>query len=632
MNPQTLGKKQIVSGDSFMSAENVWRDIRFALRSLLKTPGFTLVAILVIAVGIGANSAVFSVINAVLLKPLTYPDPQSLVEVMNTGNDSDPFASVPKFNIWQQQRSIFQHVAAYDTGGAGLNLTGNDQPEQVQGVHVSGDYFATLGAPVIVGRTFTEAEDSPHGGNVVVLSYGLWKRRYGGNRDIVGNNIQLNGQPYQVVGVIGREFATENPADLWLPFQFELSSTNPANYFFVIARLKTGVTVPMANAQLKLAADQYRTTYPDRLGPNNGFGVVLLQELMVRDTQSSLYVLLGAVGLVLLIACANVANLLLIRATARKRELATRSALGAGRRHIIRQLLTESLLISLSGGVLGLVLGFTGVRFLLAINPGSIPRIGEDASAVKVDLNVLLFTLAISLLTGILFGVVPAISSSRKNLAAILNESSNRGGVGLRSGKTRSLLVVTEMALALVLVIGAALLIRTFVKLQSVDPGFDTHNVLTMAMSISGDRFLKTGAVAQVLHDGTERINAVPGVTATAAACCLPLQGGFGLPFNIVGRANGNNPTTGGAEYIPVSWSYFDVFKVPVLRGRNFTRKRQRGRSGRCHHQSDDGATVLAKQRSAERPPGGRSGHGASLCRATEADHRRCGRYARWRT
>ena len=571
MNPQTLGKKQIVSGDSFMSAENVWRDIRFALRSLLKTPGFTLVAILVIAVGIGANSAVFSVINAVLLKPLTYPDPQSLVEVMNTGNDSDPFASVPKFNIWQQQRSIFQHVAAYDTGGAGLNLTGNDQPEQVQGVHVSGDYFATLGAPVIVGRTFTEAEDSPHGGNVVVLSYGLWKRRYGGNRDIVGNNIQLNGQPYQVVGVIGREFATENPADLWLPFQFELSSTNPANYFFVIARLKTGVTVPMANAQLKLAADQYRTTYPDRLGPNNGFGVVLLQELMVRDTQSSLYVLLGAVGLVLLIACANVANLLLIRATARKRELATRSALGAGRRHIIRQLLTESLLISLSGGVLGLVLGFTGVRFLLAINPGSIPRIGEDASAVKVDLNVLLFTLAISLLTGILFGVVPAISSSRKNLAAILNESSNRGGVGLRSGKTRSLLVVTEMALALVLVIGAALLIRTFVKLQSVDPGFDTHNVLTMAMSISGDRFLKTGAVAQVLHDGTERINAVPGVTATAAACCLPLQGGFGLPFNIVGRANGNNPTTGGAEYIPVSWSYFDVFKVPVLRGRNFT-------------------------------------------------------------
>jgi putative ABC transport system permease protein len=299
--------------------------------------------------------------------------------------------------------------------------------------------------------------------------------------------------------------------------------------------------------------------------------VVLWQELMVRDTRSSLYVLLGAVGLVLLIACANVANLLLIRATARKRELATRSALGAGRWHIIRQLLTESLVISLTGGILGLILGFAGVRFLLAINPGSIPRIGEDGSAVTVDSHVLLFTLGISVLTGIFFGLVPAITASRKNLAAILNESSNRSGVGFRSGKVRSVLVVSEMALALVLVIGAALLIRTFMKLQAVDPGFDTHNVLTMAMSISGDRFQKSSGVAQVIHDGTERINAVPGVTAAAAACCLPLQGGFGLPFNIVGRANGNNPNTGGAGYFPVSWSYFDVFKVPVLRGRNFT-------------------------------------------------------------
>jgi len=564
--------QSVAAGSSFVSVESVWRDIRFAVRSLLKVPGFTVVAILVMAVGIGANTAVFSVINTVLLKPLTYPDPQSLVHLMNTGDQSSfPGANVPKFNVWRQQTRIFQQVAAYDSGGAGLNLTGNDQPEQVQGVHVTVDYFSVLGAPVIAGRTFTEAEDSPHGGNVVVLSYGLWKRRFGGDRGIVGKNIQLNRQPYQVVGVIGRAFVTDNPADLWLPFQFELSSTDQAHYFGVIARLKPGVTEPMANAQLKLAADQYRATYPGTLGPNNSFGVVLLQELMVRDARSSLYVLLGAVGLVLLIACANVANLLLIRATARKRELATRSALGAGRWHIIRQLLTESLLVSLTGGLLGLLLGFAGVRFLLAINPGSIPRIGEDGSAVTVDLNVLLFTLGVSVLTGILFGLVPAISASRKSLAAVLNESSNRAGVGFRSGKVRSLLVVSEMALALVLVIGAALLIRTFMNLQSVDPGFDTHNVLTMAMSISGDRFLKTSGVAQVIHDGTERINAVPGVTASAAACCLPLQGGFGLPFNIVGRANGNNPNTGGAGFFPVSWSYFDVFKVPLVRGRNFT-------------------------------------------------------------
>ncbi|MFL6307402.1 MAG: ABC transporter permease [Candidatus Sulfotelmatobacter sp.] len=557
---------------SFVSLEYIWHDVRFAVRSLLKAPAFTVVAILVIAVGIGANTAVFSVINTVLLKPLTYPDPQSLVHLMNTGDQgSFPGANVPKYNIWRQQIGIFQQVAAYDSGGAGLNLTGNDQPEQVQGVHVTTEYFSILGAPVIAGRTFTPSEDSPHGGNVAVLSYGLWKRRFGGDRSIVGKNIQLNGQPYQVVGVIGRGFVTDNPADLWLPFQFELNSQDQAHYFGVIARLKPGVTVPMANAQLKLAANQYRSTYPGTLGPNDGFGVVLWQELMVRDTRSSLYVLLGAVGLVLLIACANVANLLLIRATARKRELATRSALGAGRWHIIRQLLTESLVISLTGGILGLILGFAGVRFLLAINPGSIPRIGEDGSAVTVDSHVLLFTLAISVLTGIFFGLVPAITASRKNLAAILNESSNRSGVGFRSGKVRSVLVVSEMALALVLVIGAALLIRTFMKLQAVDPGFDTHNVLTMAMSISGDRFHKSSGVAQVIHDGTERINAVPGVTASAAACCLPLQGGFGLPFNIVGRANGNNPNTGGAGYFPVSWSYFDVFKVPILRGRNFT-------------------------------------------------------------
>src|SRR5579862_1203603 len=572
MNQHSSGNGQSAAdGSSLLSFESIGRDIRFAVRSLLKAPGFTVVAILVIAVGIGANTAVFSVINTVLLKPLTYPDPQSLVQVINTGDDTDTFASVPKFNIWQQQKAIFQHIAAHDTGGAGLNLTGNDQPEQVQGVHVSADYFATLGAPVIAGRTFTAAEDSPHGGNVVVLSYGLWKRRFGGDRNIVGKSIQIDGQPYQVVGVIGSKFANEYSADLWLPFQFELSSTNPANYFQVVARLKPGVTVSMANAQLKLAADQFRATYEGRLGPNNGFGVILLQELMVRDTRSSLYVLLGTVGLVLLVACANVANLLLIRATARKRELATRSALGAGRWHIIRQMLTESLLVSLTGGLLGLLLGFAGVRFLLAINPGSIPRIGEDGSAVTVDLNVLLFTLGVSLLTGILFGLVPAISASRKSLAAVLNESSNRSGAGFRSGKVRSVLVISEMALALILVIGAALLIRTFMKLQAVDPGFDTHNVLTMAMSISGDRFLKTSGVAQVIHDGTERINAVPGVTASAAACCLPLQGGFGLPFNIVGRANGNNPNTGGAGYFPVSWSYFDVFKVPVVRGRNFT-------------------------------------------------------------
>jgi putative ABC transport system permease protein len=552
--------------------EDAWRDLRFALRSLAKVPGFTTIAILVIAVGIGANTAVFSVINTVLLKPLTYPEPQSLVQLMNTGPQGTfPGANVPKFNIWHQQSSIFQYVAGYDQGGAGLNLTGGTDPEQVQGIHVTADYFRLFGAPILAGRTFSSAEDSPHGGHVVVLSYGLWKRRFAGNPDVVGTNIHLDGQPYLVVGIVGRSFVTEPAGDLWLPFQFDLTSQDMAHYFVAAARLQPGITPNMAIAQLKLAADQYRRTYPGALSPQGGFGVTSLQEVMVGDARTSLLVLFGAVSFVLLIACANVANLLLIRATARKRELATRSALGAGRGHIVRQLLTESLVISLTGGLLGLILGMVGVRLLLAVSSGSIPRVGEDGSAVTVDLNVLLFTFSVSVLTGILFGLIPAIGASRNNLAAALNLSSSRSGVGFRSGKIRSVLVISEMALALVLVVGATLLIRTFMKLQAVDPGFDTHNVVTMAMSLSGERFQNTAGVAQIIRDGTERINNVSGVTTAAAACCLPLQGGFGLPFDIVGRPKGDNPSTGGGGYFPVSWSYFEAFKAPILRGRNFT-------------------------------------------------------------
>ena len=552
--------------------ENTWRDLRFVLRSLAKTPGFTTTAVVVLAVGIGANTAIFSVVNTILLKPLSYPEPESLVQLVNVDpQGTDAAASVPKLNIWRQQTSIFQHVAGYDEGGAGLNLTGGDNPEQVQGVHVTADFFPLFGAPVLAGRTFTAAEDSPNGGRVVVLSYGLWKRRFGGNPNIVGTSIQLDGQPFLVVGVIGRNFVTESGGDLWLPYQFDLTSQDRANYFFVAARLKPGITLQQANARLKIAVDQYRNTYPNALGPQGSFGVISLQESIVGDTRSSLLVLLGSVGFVLLIACANVGNLLLIRAAGRKRELATRAALGAGRVQIIRQLLTESLVLSITGGILGLLLGIVGVRMLLAISPGDIPRIGENGSAVTLDLNVLFFTFAISVITGVLFGLVPAISASRPNLAATLNESSNRSGVGFRSGRLRSVLVVSEMALALILVVGAALLIRTFRNLQAVDPGFDTHNVLTMAMSITADRFQKTAGVAQIVRDGTERLTGLPGVTSAAAACCLPLQGGFGMTFDIVGRPKGNDPYTGGAGILTVSWSYFDTFKVPVVHGRNFT-------------------------------------------------------------
>ncbi len=572
-NPRTT-REAVWTYRSIPWLEDLWRDLKFVLRSLAKTPGFTAIAIIVIAVGIGVNTAVFSVINTVLLKPLTYPDPQSLVQLMNTNPrspDPQPGANVPTFKIWHRQTSIFDKVAAFDFGSAGLNLTGGDHPLQVQAIHVTGDFFAMLGAPIIAGRTFTAAEDGPNGGHVVVLSYGLWKTRFGGQSDVVGRTIQIDGVPYLVVGIIGKGFVTESPGDLWLPFQFDLTSQDMAHYFAVAARLKPGVTLQQANAQLKLAVDQFRREYPGGLGPQDGFAVASLQESIVGDTRQPLLVLLGAVSLVLLIACANVANLMLVRASARKREFATRAALGAGRFQIIRQLLTESLTLSLTGGLLGLILGFAGVRLLLAVNPGNLPRIGETGDAVTLDPTVLLFTLGVSVLTGILFGLLPAISASSPNLAAMLNESSSRSGVGFRSGKLRSILVVTEMALALILVIGAALLVRTFMKLESVDPGFDSRNVLTMTMSISGDRFQKSAGVGQLVRDGAERIETVPGVVSAAASCCLPMQGGFGLPFDIVGRPKGNDPFTGGGGYNSISWKYFDTFKIPLLRGRNFT-------------------------------------------------------------
>lgn len=571
-NPQSLRERIWLEG-SLPWMEDIWRDLRFALRSLGKSPGFTAVAIIVIAVGIGVNTAVFSVINTVLLKPLTYPDPQSLVELMNRSpRGTFPGANIPRFRVWREQTGIFQYVAAYDRGGAGLNITGGDHPQQVQGVHVSADYFAMLGAPVALGRTFTAAEDRPHGGNVVVLSYGLWKGRYGGNPNIAGSTIQLDNQPYLVVGVLGRGFVTEAPADLWVPFQFDLNSQDMAFFFNVAARLNPGVTAGQANAQLQLAANEYRRLYGQAaLSPEDGFSVASLQESLIGDTRFSLYVLLAAVGFVLLIACANVANLLLARASARKRELSVRAALGAGRGQIIRQLLTESLALSCTGGLLGLALGFVGVRLLLSLSPGNIPRIGEDGASVTLDANILLFTLGTSLLTGILFGLVPAIRASRPNLVTGLNENGNHSGMSFRNGKLRSSLVVSEIALALLLVIGAALLIRTFVNLQSVDPGFTTHDVLTMTMSVSGDRFQKTAPVAQVIKDGSDRLRALPGVVDVGVTNGLPMQSGFGMIFDIVGRPKGNQQFTGGATFHSVSWGYFNSLQIPLLRGREFT-------------------------------------------------------------
>lgn len=558
---------------------NFWDYFKHSLRMFTKNPGFTIAAIAALALGIGTNTAIFTVVNAVLLKPLTYPDSDRIVQFQLTSPGGNSIsASIPKFFKWKAQTDAFQDVAAYDFGGPGFNLTGGS-PEQVHGIHVSDGYFRLFGAPVMLGRTFTPQEDSPNGGKVVVLSYGLWTRRLGSNPNIVGTTISLGNEAYTIVGVLGKSFFSDPEADIYLPFQFDPNSANQGHYFLAAGRLKPGVTVAQANALLKIAAEQFRHQYPVALGPKEGFAVQPLRDSIVSDVRSSLLIMLGAVSLVLLIACANVANLLLIHATGRKREFAIRAALGAGRARIILQLLTESVLLSVTGGILGLLLGYFGVRALLALSPGDIPRIGEHGAAVGIDWRVLAFTLGISLLTGILFGLFPAIAASRPDLNSTLKESSNRSGTGFRQSKARSLLVISEVSLALVLMIGATLLIRTFLAVRSVHPGFRSDHVLTMEMSLTGDRYEKTAGVAQLSRNGRDRLNAIPGVEVSSSTCCLPLEGGYGLPFDIVGRPPKKGDQS-GAGWMSASPGYFQAFKIPILRGRDFTEQDSTGAPG----------------------------------------------------
>ena len=545
-------------------------DIRQAVRMFWKSPAFTLAVLGALALGIGADIAIFSVVNAVLLKPLTYPDPDRIVQFLNTSRDGEfPGASATKFHVWQAQTSVVQDVAAYDFSGKGLNLTGT-VPEQIHGVHVSEAYFRLFGARMFLGRTFTPQEDMPHGGNLVVLSYGFWKRKFGGDPGIVGRTLSLSGEPYTILGVTNQDFVTDPEADVWLPFQFPPNSTDQAHYFTAAGRLKPGVSLEQAKAQMKLAYGEFKRLYPDA-DPKSGFSMKPLKDAIVGDMRKSLLVLIGAVSFVLLIACANVANLLMVRAAGRKREFAIRAAMGARRARMIAQLLTESILLALVGGALGLGLGFAGVRWLLSISPGGIPRIGEDGAGVTIDWRVALFTIAVSIVTGILFGLMPAFGASRPDLAATMNEGGSRSGFGLRQSKARSLLIVSEVGLALVLLVGAALLIRTFIALHRVQPGFDAHNVITMEMALNGPRYEKTAGVAQLIHESRDRIRAIPGVEEVAVSNTLPLDGGFGLPFIVVSRPLKDGPYHGGGEWKATSPGYFAALHIPIVRGRDFT-------------------------------------------------------------
>jgi putative ABC transport system permease protein len=552
--------------------EQLMQDLRYAFRMLRRSPGFTLTAIAALALGIGATTAIFTLVNTVLLQPLSYPEPDRIVQLeLSSPRGKANITSIPKFNVWREQKQAFQYIAAYDTGGPGVNLTGGDRPEQLKGIHVSADYFGVFGAPLAVGRAFSTAEDVPSGPSVVVLSYGLWQRRFGGDPGITNKTIELGGEPYNIIGVLGASFKTDPPADIFLPLQADSNSINQAHFLRAAARLKPGITLAVAQDAMKLAADEFRQKFPDQTGPDQSFAAVPLRDTVIGDARSAFLILAGAVVFVLLIACANVANLLLVRATLRGREIAIRAALGAGRSRIIRQLLTESVLLSVAGGALGLFLGYMGLHALLAINPGDIPRIGPQGSAVTLDWRVFAFTLVVSLFTGILFGLIPAFNASHSDLSVTLRESGARSGAGLRQNKARSILVITEMALALVLLVGAALMIRTFIELRAVNPGFDAHNVLIMDMSLTGTRFEKSAAVAQVAHEAQQRIESMPGVTAVSTTCCLPLEGGLGLPFRIEGRASSDPQNGPGAAWSTISPHYFEAFHIPLLRGRLFT-------------------------------------------------------------
>ena len=461
-------------------------DLKQSFRIFAQSPAFTLAAVAALTLGIGANTAIFSVVNAVLLRPVGVPDPDNVVVFMNVSPRGVGVAASPaKFQHYREQDQVVQDVAAFNTGV--MNFTGGGFPEQLRSGRVSADFFKLTSPPVLLGRTFVPQEDMPNGPRVTVISRRLWESRFNSDPNVVGKSISLGGEPYTIVGVLGdfdfREFGPT--PQVWVLFQFDPNTSDQGHYFQALGRLKPGVTLQQADARLNASAADYRKKFPTAIGPQNSFGVRRIRDAIVGpQTRQSLLVYGGAVSFVLLIACANVANLLLVRATGRRREIAIRAAIGGSRGRIIRQLLTESVVLSLIGGVLGLFLGWAGIRALLSINTAGLPRVGENGSLVGLDWPVVAFTLAVSLLTGLIFGLVPALHSSKADLTATLKESAGRSGTGFRQNKVRSALVVVEVALALVLLIGSALLIRTAVALGRVDPGFDTSNVLTLKMSL----------------------------------------------------------------------------------------------------------------------------------------------------
>ena len=546
-------------------------DVRFAWRALRKAPGFTAVVVLTLALGIGANAAIFSVVNAVVLRPLPYTDATRLMVVWGNlhrpGVEEIP-ASAGEYVDYRNGARALEHIAAYDT--LGVNLTGMGEPERVEGAIVSASLFPLLGATAQLGRTFAAAEEQPGHEQVAILSHALWTRRFRADPAIVGRMVEVDGRPVEIVGVMPAAFRfPDETIEIWRPILLDaeaLSADNRGSHgLTVLARLKRGVTRAQARADLDAVGAAFRARFPGNY--RNGFSAIVrpLQDEIVGDTSRALFVLLGAVGLVLLIACANVANLLLARAASRRKEIALRTALGASRWRIVQQLLTESVLVALAGGALGLLLAFWGVAALVAAAPDSIPRLRE----VGVDGRVAGFTALVSLATGVLFGLAPAIRASRAGLHETLKEGGRTSAAHGRAGR---LLVISEIALSLVLLVAAGLLIRSFARLQDVRPGFEPARLLTFRLSLPESRYATFDKGDAFFDELCARLRADPEVRGVAATSVLPFSGqGGSRSFLIEGRPAPRPEDSTEEQLRIVTDGFFRTMGIPVVKGREFT-------------------------------------------------------------
>jgi putative ABC transport system permease protein len=546
------------------------RNLKFALRHLAKSPGFTAVAVIIMALGIGANTAIFSVVHAVLLEPLPFSQPDRLVRLWHVPPQS-AFPGVTKFSIsaanfldWQKQNTVFEGMTLYSFGA--YDITGKGKPQSIRAGKITANFFPVLGVQPLYGRVFTAEEDQPGKNHELILSYKFWHSRFGSDPNVSGRTITLDGTPYVIVGVMGPKIAIPEWAEIWVPMGMtaQEAAVRGEHHFLSIARLKPGVSVKQAQAEMNTISERLAQAYP---ADDKGWGawVGLLRDDMVGDVRPALLMMLGAVAFVLLIACANVANLLFARTVARRKEIAIRSALGANRARVVLPLLLEAVLISLAGGAVGLITAHYGIELLLKYFADKLPRMGT----IGLSGTVLLFTLGLSLMTGLLAGLLPALNMTRGDVIHALKQGLGRTDADTGSSSTRSLLVVIEVALSLVLLIGAGLMVRSLWNLQNENPGFDAHNVLTASVEIPRTQFTKPEQESQFFSEVLARVRALPGVVSAGAVDSLPLEGGSNQPVAVEGK-----PVVPMSEQPEVSVrvvepGYFQSMRIPVLNGRD---------------------------------------------------------------